>query len=345
MTRPIEKNPRPMTELDFFVPSPANEPWEAFSNKLSDVFGVDFETDQQFQEARTKSYLESFAKSRTNLKNSSYRCKPNYITTYCKNNHLSLRPVYCGKEWCETCGAKGSPIHKRRMSRAWHRIIDCTNNLGYLVVTIPPQMGEIRYNPEALKKIKKYIWRKLIRDGITTWGLCRIHWEGDKSPKYFPHWNFLFPAAWIEKSVLKKFREDYTRWLKETFKVDGFESADIHYEFAQNQNHKIHLLEYVTRPTLHHWSKAKAEVFAHVMGTTWFGKRPSRVNPDRMIEPIPEEYQKMLEGQKLLELVAHGRCPVCGEECVHTFVRHQKIDLDTYKEVVEKQLWVKVDSS
>lgn len=334
-----------MSQIDFFVAKPDAEPWEAFSQKLSDVFGVDFDTDKQAQEAMTKSYLESFARTHTNLKNSGYRCTPNYISTYCKNNHLSLRPVYCGKEWCETCGAKGSPTHLRRMARAWHRIVECSEDLGYLVVTIPPQMGDLRYDPEVIKKIKKYIWRKLIREHITSWGLCRIHWEGDKSPKYFPHWNFLFPARWIEKSVLTKFREDYTRWLKETFKVDGFESADLHYEFASNLTHKIHLLEYVTRPTLRHWSQAKMQVYSKVMGTTWFGKRPEKTSSEKTREPLPEEYQKMLEDQKLLDLVGHGRCPVCGEHAVHEFIRHQKINLDTYKEVVEKQLWVKVDSS
>jgi hypothetical protein len=206
-------------------------------------------------------------------------------------------------------------------------------------------MGNLRYDPEVLKKIKRYVYSKLIRDGITAWGLCRIHWEGDKSPKYFPHWNFLFPARWIEKGVLTKFREDYTRWLKETFKVDGFESADIHYEFAFRLNHKIHLLEYVTRPTLRHWSLDKMQVYSKVMGTNWFGKPPERVDPSWTAESVPEEYQKMLEGQKLLDLVGHGRCPVCGEEASHKFVRHQNIDLDTYKPLIEGQLWVKIDSS
>jgi hypothetical protein len=345
MTRPIEKPPRVLSLFDTLAPPAEPEPWEAFSQHLSEVFGVDFETDILDWQSKTDSYLESFAKTHTNLKKESYRCQPNYILTSCKNGHLTIRHVFCGKEWCEVCGEKGSPVHKRRMARAWHRIVDCAEDLGYLVVTIPPQIGDLRYDPDFLKRVKRYVWRKLLRDGITKWGLCRMHWEGDKSKKYFPHWNFLFPSRWIEKEVLVKFREDYTRWLKETFKVDGFESADIHYEFATNVTHKIHLLEYVTRPTLRHWSPLKGQVYAAVRGTSWFGKRPEKVASQNPVEPIPEEYQKMLADQKLLDLLGHGRCPVCGEPSIHEFIHHQSIDLGTYKEAVEGQLWVKLDST
>jgi hypothetical protein len=268
------------------------------------------------------------------------KCTPNYIASTCTEGHVFYRPIYCGREYCPFCGAPESPTHRRRYSRAWDRIINQIGDLGYLVVTIPKQAGELYYDAKFLKSVRKYWTRKLQRESIASRGLNKWHWQGDIGPRWFPHLNFLFEGNWIAKTVLIRLRHEYTLWLKKKWNIKGFDSADIFYEYKKTDAEKVHVLKYVMRPTWHHYTPLRDEVFSSIRGTTWFGDWPKVEKKESADAEVEMESSKLLLEQKYLDLLNMGLCPICLSQVKHKFKKPRDVPLDACIEVIEKQLWV-----
>lgn len=105
------------------------------------------------------------------------------------------KAIYCGREWCKTCGRNGSVCHRRKMGRLWANWFSLKQH-GYLVFTIPSkhwqQIGKIE-----MTSLTTYIQGKLKRDGYDK-GFSRWHFAGDKQPgRWQPHLNIVIEAGYL----------------------------------------------------------------------------------------------------------------------------------------------------
>lgn len=253
--------------------------------------------------------------------------------------------VACGLETCNVCGKKDSDLHRRRQAKLWTRFVDMAEKLGYVVLTYPPECHEIWYNIQFLKESRIYFQEYMKREFGYTLGFFQFHMQGDKSPKYFPHWNWLIlNGDWIDKAKIAKAREDFQRWLKNKWGIDAA-AVDWHTEFATTLEHRIHLVEYICRPTYHDYSTKKERVYRTLRRSGWFGKWPESLEDIRQRKLQTPESVTMSNDEIYRHRLAHHRCPVCNESTVSTFQHHNKINIDDYVEMVQGEIWVKYDSS
>jgi len=217
-----------------------------------------------------------------------FSCQSGFIAGGCSNGHKFLKAVFCGREYCDTCGADGSPSHLRRIAR-WIPKAEQITNMAYLVITIPEQARAHFKNKTALTEFRTFVKRKLQRDGITR-GLIRWHWFGDcrqckgagcfhchnsgMSKKFHPHLNILIDGGLMKKREFNRFTQNWRNSLTSYFeKVTGIEKlpANLHYQYTNKPEIRAHWLKYVTRATHRNYNKEIAEKLAGYRTTATFG--------------------------------------------------------------------------
>jgi len=167
-------------------------------------------------------YKDSFAKSGTSKQDFNKSCGTYAIVAECESGqHHFAKRIYCGKEWCDVCGADNSASHKRRQARLLPKLQQ-VKELGYFVIEFPDSarhIGERGIKPDIDdgEYVKGWCYSKAdLRDttndiirvlagkrgaggrgskrvrGYFARGIARWHWFGDKKTgKYNPHCNVL----------------------------------------------------------------------------------------------------------------------------------------------------------
>lgn len=100
----------------------------------------------------------------------------------CDTGHQFLKVVRCGREFCPTCGHKGSDIHMQRYSRIVPKIQQM-EEMGYFVIQWPVSFREAMREKQVLADIGSRVG-KLFKQmgyerGIRTWD-----WFGDPKCPY-----------------------------------------------------------------------------------------------------------------------------------------------------------------
>lgn len=198
------------------------------------------------------SYPEESAKTHTEDERPLEVCCPSFFTIAgrCECNHHFAKETYCGREWCPTCRESGSPAHQRRKAR-WFPKLQQLRQVGYLVVTVPPEIRDRYRTKKVLGKVGTSIKRLLDRQGLSR-GLRRWHWFGDQVgvqvPEYHPHLNCLVDHGFLEERRLEGIRRGLARILGV-----GVERINLHYEYSSEVPQILHWVKYVTRPTFLDW--------------------------------------------------------------------------------------------
>lgn len=225
---------------------------------------------------------------------------------YCGNGHAFAKQLLCGREWCPTCGEEGSPAHRRRKAR-WYPKVQQIREMGYFVVTIPPEVRERYRTKEALGKLGSALTRLMKRHGFSR-GLRRMHFfgepNGQEAPQYHPHWNLLVEAGHLQKAKLEAIKQDLARVLG----VD-LDRVNARYGYTSDPRRMLHRVKYVTRATfrVREWDEDLAgELWGFRNGSTWGKWEGPRV------WEIPEEGESCHE-TRLLAALEEGRCPHCGD--------------------------------
>jgi hypothetical protein len=319
-------------------------------------------------------YVQVYANHFPKLGVFHYKCIPNWLLKRCKNGHITRQKLGCGVDWCEDCGAKNSPVHRRRQSKLWARFVKCIKTLYYMVQTYPTQCGDLIYDPVFLTKSRKFFFRLLgeafgeyswssstrrnksgkykFREFFELPGHSTFHFEGEKSDRYLPHWNHLFFHGWIDKLTMYKLRIALTRYLEDEWGVvipDKMTASgerkpvfvDIHGEYTNSIARKIHIVQYVSRATLLHFSAKKADVYYALSKTCWYGKWETNLADQISPEALPESVAKMSFEEKCREHLAHGRCPLCGEKTFGSFQINDHQNDAGFVEIIPGELWVK----
>lgn len=183
-------------------------------------------------------------------------CSMGFVKGECESGHQFAKLLLCGKEWCPDCGADGSASHKRRIARWWGKVMSMSE-MGYLVVTVPPQVRESFKNKAVLSAFRTYVKRYLQRQGYDK-GLVRYHWAGEDGHTWHPHLNILVEEGFLPKKVMVSLKRDLGQYFKRMFPVSlkGKEpKINLWYNYANPESekfeaHKIHKLKYILRATL-----------------------------------------------------------------------------------------------
>lgn len=202
----------------------------------------------------------------------------------CAAGHHIARRLYCGAEYCTSCGKKGSPSHMRKVARQFTKIMSMPE-VGYMVFPIPVEMKHLFIFPQWLKKMEQYCRRMLQRElpGEKFRGLSRWHFSGDcrrchgrgvlffrrenetvecpecdgtgLNDKWHPHLNILIDVGKIEKSVLERIKSLYRNWLRNYTGIElKNKKAVVLYRFYPGDSFtelrtKYRVCRYVLRPT------------------------------------------------------------------------------------------------
>jgi hypothetical protein len=226
-----------------------------------------------------------------------YTCNKGYLlgtvlntpqnSVFDKWQPVYVKHLFCGREWCQTCGLDYSIPHQRRISRLYGKIL-AAPHLGYMVITVPQELRPKFLEPQVLRDFKTYIKRKLkrseiygrklvtvpgkpfinkngihIKSAVTyktiikrregyKYGLIRYHYAGDDGQTYKPHLNILLPAKYLPPELLEKWRRDVAAWFVNYFNL-GTNAApigNVYYAYTDKNHKKIHWLQYITRSTL-----------------------------------------------------------------------------------------------
>jgi len=239
-------------------------------------------------------------------------CPAGGIVGECSEGHHYAKELICGREWCRSCGGNQGKAHQRRKAAWLPRAMQMTE-MGYFVITIPPELREEFRRLEVLRAFGKAIRRVMKRHGFGR-GLRRWHWfgedhpghglQGEGMPVYHPHLNLLVEAGWLSSAKLKAIRRSVA-------KVLGVDLArvNVHYEYASSVAQMLHMVKYVLRPTFEHWEwdremAHKVIGFRHVLSWGTWRDEPAWV--------IPVEDSDVLKTGPL----EHGRCPIDGTPVV-----------------------------
>ena len=272
--------------------------------------------------------LQRVGKEYNKLRN----CGKWYREGVCQNGHSVFRVISCMKEYCPSCGRKGSVLHKQRVFRWIGKAIymyrearEQGSYVGYMVFTLPSEIRAwLLENPKRankfLRAFENYIRRKLQRQGVKR-GLMRWHWMGDKNEKrYHPHLNVLYAGRYYwSKDELQAWRNEIIAWIE---KYTGVKcrAVDIYNSYVKSELKIWHKVKYICRPTLKRadledFCKGRAVVFGF---QTWDAKEMKRIKQEiGIIEAGIQE----LYIQKHFE---KGLCPICEEKLI--WGRPQHID-------------------
>lgn len=252
----------------------------------------------------------------------------------CENGHRFAKALDCGQEWCRTCRETS---HRRRFSR-WLVKAQKIKEMAYMVVTIPPDRrprGEketyrVKIDGKFVVKERLVlsglairITRILIRRGFKR-GLRRIHFFGDESNDWTPHFNFLFEGGYLNDAELRSLK----RAIRE---VLGIPEAVIFYQYTKEVNKIIHWLKYVTRATFlkRWWDREMAEELYNFKNTISWG---TWTDEDKWSLPCHEKIYGYIAK------VENSVCPCCGSK-IHW---SKTVHVDELAELDYQQIWLKV---
>jgi len=258
-----------------------------------------------------------------NYTNESYRisnCGRTFVHLECSNGHEKYARMHCNREYCPTCGQKGSRLHKKRTARAMDRLI-WAPVLGYLVFTLPDEISNSRPDLETLKALSKKAWQIVSQNFDAPGSMVRTHLMGNCLGKLHIHINVLFPIVnntgrgMIEKEQLARVRQIWTNYINGLFNMSCKET-NVHYNFVTTKRQIRHKIKYVVRPivnalefySLQDINRHYIMSLAGWHNTRWFGKLANC------------EYRKFLESKginptkhEVSDLHLSRRCPVCGQ--------------------------------
>lgn len=244
-------------------------------------------------------------------------CTAGYIAGHCARGHKFVKAVFCGREWCPSCGQDGSPAHLRRIAR-WMPKISQMPQVGYFVITIPEVARPWFTKPEQLTDFRTFIKRKLQRDGYGR-GLIRWHLFGDckscngkgcrfceytgAGTKYHPHLNILVEGGKIKKADFAQYFPAFRKSLSAYFKrVTGLDDLPgvVNYQYTNEAGKKMHLMKYITRSTHRIFNKEIAENLKGYRITSSWGKW------SKVTEQPRGEYSDLIS-------IENNICPCCAE--------------------------------
>lgn len=164
--------------------------------------------------------------------------------------------IYCGREWCETCGQVNSYKHRKRAeSMMWRAFYlgskGKLKRLGYFVFTIPLHIRDKFRTKRAWRRAERFILDSLKRHGFNE-TVSKWHLFGDKDPTLFhPHLNILTVGRLMSRKELDSIREAWRKYLE---RVSG-EMVDMvvfHYNTKKHQREWVDVVRYICRPTFRH---------------------------------------------------------------------------------------------
>jgi len=164
---------------------------------------------------------------------------------YAKCKHCGYKywvRVPCSNEYCPQCGKPNSLYHRRlyhQISYVLFHMFSLRGALGYLVITCTEELREKWKDPNEMRKFMRGLRRKLKDLGLWP-ALYRWHWAGDRSRRWYPHLNLVFPLGYVDKEKLERLRRYLER--RKGIKI-------IHYQYKRSLKKLLHLARYVSRPT------------------------------------------------------------------------------------------------
>ena len=279
--------------------------------------------------------------------------RTNAVDIRCNFGHRYAKQISCGRQYCPRCGEIGSVIHQRRYSRSWDRLM-WAPALGTVILTVPEELRDDFKDIDMLGKLHKLGYKCVeeVLDGAVTengkltvdGAMTTVHLFGDKSDKFHPHVNILFPlcpdveelmdengwvskeakkAMTVTKETLKALREHWYNMLEElTGKTisrteDGHKRANARYDYKVQETKKAFRLRYMLRPTvgaerfLRLDDSMKDIIATSLTGfhnVRWYGRLSNRTYRN-YLENIPA-YQEFLasKGKKERDF---RYCPIC----------------------------------
>jgi hypothetical protein len=178
-------------------------------------------------------------------------------------------------------------------------------SIGYLVITLPPEVRDRYRTKEALGKLGTAFKRMLQRHGFTR-GLRRWHWFGENGGAYHPHLNVLTDGSWLPPEDLGTIRESVGRILEV-----NIARVNVRYEYREGVPRMLHLVKYVLRSTFLDWRwdpELAAELLGFRNSSAWGSWRG-----DPVWEIPRAEEQGVARGMVMLEC---GYCPHDGSRIV-----------------------------
>lgn len=217
-------------------------------------------------------------------------CSFSLLMLKCASGHVVSKAIYCGREWCETCGQKKSIIHRRRVSR-WIQKSQQITTMGYLVITIPKKIRQKFISKLDLSNFRTFIRRKIKREkpGSADKGFFRFHWAGDckkckgkkceycnytgADSEYHPHLNILLnTSGYLDSKILKNFKTDIESWFTAYTKIDCTGKGNINYQYSSKENKHKHWISYVTRATWRFYNEKICTLIKGFHTGSTFGK-------------------------------------------------------------------------
>lgn len=253
-----------------------------------------------------------------------YLCSRWATVGHCDHGHTYAKELICNREWCGECGGTDGKAHQRRKSK-WLPRLRQLSKVGYMVITIPPELREGFREKERLREFGISIRRLMQREGHRR-GLRRYHWfgedhagsglQGDGLPPYHPHLNLLFEAGWIDELCPGEVKESgdgcrgpgtcLARIKRSVGRILGVDLArvNVYYEYATDVPQMLHLMNYVLRPTFSDWTwdeRLSYEIhgFRHTEKWGTWNDDPVWDVPDSEDVPSPD-----------VESLVHGLCPI-----------------------------------
>lgn len=228
-----------------------------------------------------------------------------WVVGRCAEGHTHVKSIFCGREWCPTCGQEGSDLHKRRQSK-WLPKVAEASAWRYLVITLPEEVRGRYRTKAALAAFRTKIMRKLKRMGCSR-GLSRYHFFGEGKdgviPVYHPHLNILTPGAWIPRDQVKELK----RFVAKVLEVE-LDRINLRVSYAKTWPKLLHRVRYITRSTFldASWDEEMSrELVGFRNGHSWGKWTGESVWP---VELVKEDLAK---GYAVL-MYERGLCPDCG---------------------------------
>lgn len=270
--------------------------------------------------------------------------KTNAVDLRCLAEHRYAKQIFCGRQYCTRCGEEESVIHQRRYSRSWDRLM-WAPALGEVVLTVPEELRDNFESADMLGKLHRLGWtcvretlgQELNIDG----GMTTVHLFGDKSDKFHPHVNIIFPlcsdeALTVSRETLEALRDKWYDMLEEltgktiSLTDDGRERKNAYYGFKITEAQKAHLVKYMLRPTvgaerfLRLDDDLKEFVVTSLVGfhnVRWYGKLANRnfkKYKEDYLENTPFHQEFVVKKQERDKFRDFKYCPIChGRLKVH----------------------------
>jgi len=247
------------------------------------------------------------------------QCPGYFLVGSCDNGHRWAKELYCGREWCEVCGAEWSAAHKRRFARWVGKAIQI-KSLGYFVFTIPEELRAKYRTKKALGGLGHQV-QEILRSYGYYRGLRRWHFFGDKSAKYHPHLNCLVDGqsgGFLSPRVLAAIKLEYAGLVYGIPVKDLGEAhpIDVKYRYRRSPGKMVHTFKYVTRATFldYHWDPDMALELHGFRNQLWWGSKLWNGEPAWSLddlEGLAREDIGELDA-RAVESLESGNCPSCG---------------------------------